>query len=173
MRELRIEKVTFNVGAGKDQNLLEKGVMLIKHITGFSPVKTITSKRIPGWGIRPGLPIGCKLTIRNQSNKELIKRCLSAKDQILSKNNFDDYGNISFGIAEYIDMGDTKYNPDIGIMGLQISITLERPGFRIKKRKIMKRKIPLAHRIGKEEAIEFMKKEFQIQIQEEIEVDEE
>lgn len=168
MRSIRIEKITLNVGTGKDQNVLEKGMQLIKHLTGSDPVKTMTSKRIPGWGIRPGLPVGCKLTIRNGQKSDLIKRFLGAKDNTLSLNNFDDRGNISFGVHEYIDMADTEYNPDIGIMGLQISITLERPGYRIKKRKIQKTKPSIKHIVSKEDAVNFMKENFKIQIQEEI-----
>jgi large subunit ribosomal protein L5 len=168
MRLIRIEKITLNVGSGKDQNVLEKGMQLIKHLTGLAPVKTITSKRIPGWGIRPGLPVGCKLTIRNGQKSDLIKRFLGAKDNVLTLNNFDDRGNISFGVHEYIDMADTEYNPDIGIMGLQISITLERPGYRVKKRKIQRSKPSRHHVVRREEAINFLKENFNIQIQEEI-----
>ena len=50
MREIRIEKVTLNVGAGKDQDKLKKAQKLLKHITGIEPIKTITQKRIAGWG---------------------------------------------------------------------------------------------------------------------------
>ena len=53
MKEIRIEKLTLNIGAGKDVELLKKGVKLIKHITGIEPVKTITQKRIPAlWWFR-------------------------------------------------------------------------------------------------------------------------
>ena len=72
MQVPRIEKITLNVGAGKDQARLEKGVALLKMITGIDPVKTVTAKRIPGWGLRPGLPIGCKLTLRKQKTGEIL-----------------------------------------------------------------------------------------------------
>jgi large subunit ribosomal protein L5 len=166
MKDIRIEKLTLNIGAGKEQAILEKGVILLKNITGISPVKTITQKRIANWGLRPGLPIGCKLTFRKDQARELIKRLLVAKSSLLSKNNFDDNGNVSFGIHEYIDIPDVKYDPKIGIMGLQASLTLQRPGFRIKRRKIMKRKIPRHHTISQEEAIKFMKDNFAIKIEE-------
>ena len=65
-RDIKISKVTLNIGAGKDQTKLDKGIKLFKSITNVSPVKTITSKRIPGWGLRPGLPIGCKVTLRKK-----------------------------------------------------------------------------------------------------------
>jgi len=167
MRKIRVEKLTLNIGAGKEQAVLEKGIVLLKNITGLAPVKTITQKRIATWGLRPGLPIGCKITFRKEKARELAKRLLLAKSNSLSKNNFDDYGNVSFGIHEYIDIPDVKYDPKIGIMGLQASLTLQRPGFRIKRRKIMKRSIPKKHGIAREEAIQFMKDNFEIKIKEE------
>ena len=94
MQQLRIEKVTLNIGAGKDQAKLDKGMVLIKAITGIEPVKTVTNKRIPGWGLRPGLPIGCKLTLRKSSAIELLKRLLEAKEKILKDTQFDEQGNL-------------------------------------------------------------------------------
>jgi large subunit ribosomal protein L5 len=173
MRTIRIEKLTLNIGAGKEQSVLEKGMILLKNITGIDPVKTITQKRIAGWGLRPGLPIGCKLTIRGDQANVLIKRLLSAKNNTLSPLNFDEEGNISFGIKEYIDIAEAKYDPRLGIMGLQASITLERPGFRIKKRKILKRSLPRSHRISRQESIDFMQKNFAIKIFDEREKKEE
>jgi large subunit ribosomal protein L5 len=85
----------------------------------------------------------------------------------LSQNNFDNNGNVSFGIHEYIDIPGVKYDPKIGIMGLQASLTLQRPGFRIKRRKIMKRKIPRKHMISQGEAIKFLKDNFAIKLKEE------
>ncbi|MBN1792339.1 50S ribosomal protein L5 [Candidatus Woesearchaeota archaeon] len=164
MKQIRVEKLTLNIGAGKEQSVLEKGVHLLKQITGINPVKTITQKRIPGWGLRPGLPIGCKITLRREDAKKLAKRLLVAKNNKLLIENFDEEGNISFGIKEYIDIPDTKYDPKIGIMGLQASITLTRPGFRIKRRKILKRTIPRKHRISREEAMSFMKDTFGVKV---------
>src|SRR3989338_11319190 len=98
MKEIRIEKLTLNIGAGKDQTLLEKGFKLLKSITGMSPIKTVTNKRIPTWGLRPGLPIGCKVTLRGKKAAELLKRLFEAKANKLKEIQFDDYGNIAFGI---------------------------------------------------------------------------
>ena len=164
MKEIRIEKVTLNVGAGKDQNKLEKGMLLLKNVTGINPVKTFTNKRIPSWGLRPGLPIGCKLTLRKKKAEEILSKLLDAKDNRLGLHQFDKEGNIAFGIHEYIDIPGIRYDPKIGIMGFEVCITLERQGFRIKKRRIMKRKIPLKHKIKKEEVIEFMKKKFNVEV---------
>jgi len=161
-RDIKISKVTLNIGAGKDQTKLDKGIKLFKSITNVSPVKTITSKRIPGWGLRPGLPIGCKVTLRKKNAIELLKRLLQAKDTKLKESQFDNNGNIAFGIEEHIDIPGVKYDPEIGIIGLEVCITLERNGFRIKRRRIAKKKIPKKHMITKQDAIDFMKKEFNI-----------
>ncbi len=163
MREIRIEKVTLNIGAGKSPERLEKGVRLLKNITGIAPVKTFTNKRIPTWGLRPGLPIGCKLTLRKGKAGELLQKLIAAKDSKLNPRQFDEEGNVAFGIHEYIDIPGINYDPEVGIMGLEVCITLERPGFRIKRRKIAKRRLG-HHRITKNEAIDFMKNKFNVRI---------
>jgi len=167
MKKIRIDKVTLNLGAGKDEDRLKKGKKLLKQITGVEPVNTFTKKRIPGWGLRPGLAIGCKITLRHKKAIEILKNLLEAKDNVLSLDNFDNQGNLSFGIAEYIDIPGMKYDPEIKIMGLEVAITLERPGFRIKRRRIKKKGISKKHMIAKEESVTFMKKEFGIKIKEE------
>ncbi|MBW3003304.1 50S ribosomal protein L5 [Candidatus Woesearchaeota archaeon] len=167
MKSIRIEKITLNIGAGKDVKKLEKGMKLLKNITGIEPIKTYTSKRIPGWGLRPGLPIGCKLTLRGTDAEEVLKRLLEAKTFLLNESQFDDSGNIAFGVPEYIDIKDAKYDPEIGIMGLEVCVTLERPGFRVKRRKNLKSRVGKNHCIAKEEAIKFMKDKFGIRTEEE------
>lgn len=169
MKHIRIEKATVNFGAGVDQKKLAKGVKLLKMIAGKEPIKTYAKKRIPTWGTRLGLPIGAKLTLRGDDAQKLITRLVTAKDNVLSFKNFDQSGNVSFGIHEYVDVPGAKYDPELGIMGFEVSITLSRPGFRVKNRKIMKRKIPSRHRIHQEDAISFFKDSFDVKIMEEIE----
>ena len=46
-REIRIEKVTLNIGAGKSTDKLEKGLKLFELLTSAKPVKTFTTlKRV-------------------------------------------------------------------------------------------------------------------------------
>lgn len=165
MRTIRIEKVTLNIGAGKDQTKLEKGLLLLKSITDATPIKTVTNKRIQEWGLRPGLPIGCKLTLRKGGAIKILARLLEAVDNQLREKQFDDNGNIAFGIHEYINIPGAKYDPKIGILGLEVCVTLERPGYRIKRRRLLSRKIPTRHRISKQEAIEFMTKSFNTRVE--------
>lgn len=164
MKIPRIEKVTLNIGAGKDQTKLEKGMTLIKTITGIEPAKTITKKRIPAWGLRPGLPVGCMLTLRKENAVKVLKRLLTAKNNSLALSNFDKLGNVSFGIHEYIDIPGVAYDPKIGVLGLQVCISLEKPGFRIKRRRNKRKKLPKKHFVSKDEAIDFMKKNFGVEV---------
>ena len=161
----RIEKITLNIGAGKDQTKLEKGISVIQSITGLQPIKTITQKRIPSWGLRPGLPIGCKLTLRKKQAHDILQRLLTAREHKLKQTQFDSYGNLSFGISEHIDIPGVTYNPAVGIQGLQVCVTLEKPGYRVMRRKIKQQKIPQKHRVTKQEAIHFLQKEFGVQVE--------
>lgn len=157
LRKIRIAKVTLNIGAGKDEDLMKRGLKLLQKLSApLVPVKTFTKKRIPGWGLRPGLAIGCKVTVRKDAEK-LLKRLVVAKDNILSEKNFDKNGNFSFGLSEYIDIAGLEYDPELKMMGLEIAVTLERPGYRIKKRMIKSGIVGKNQQLTKEEAISFVK----------------
>ncbi|MBS3135341.1 50S ribosomal protein L5 [Candidatus Woesearchaeota archaeon] len=164
MKELRIEKITLNIGAGKDQTRLEKAQMLLKNITGIVPVRTFAKKRIPNWGLRPGLPIGCKITLRKDKASALLQKLLEAKEKSFKADQFDSSGNMAFGIQEYIEIPTVSYDPKIGIMGLQVCVTLERPGFRVKRRSYKRADISAKHLITKDAAIEFMRNKFGIKV---------
>jgi len=166
MKEIKIEKLTLNIGAGRDEKVLKKAVKLLKNITGIDPVQTITKKRLAAWGLRPGLPIGAKITLRGEEIYELASRLLLAKENKIKKSWFDNHGNISFGIHEYVDIPGVKYDTEIGILGLQVSLTLSRPGFRVKKRKLNKDSIGASHLITRQEAIDFISNRFEVALEE-------
>ncbi|MDP3765089.1 MAG: 50S ribosomal protein L5 [Nanoarchaeota archaeon] len=165
MKNIRVEKITLNIGAGKDQTRLEKGLILLSTVANATPIKTITNKRIQEWGLRPGLPIGCKLTLRKEKAIKMLPRLLDAVENKLREKQFDNNGNVAFGIHEYIEIPGVKYDPKIGIMGFEVCITLERPGYRVKRRRLLARKIPSRHRISKQEAIDFMTKNFNTKVE--------
>jgi len=164
MRTIKVEKVTLNIGTGEPGDKLEKARKLLNAISGMKAVPTVTQKRIPTWKVRPGLAIGCKVTIRGEKAKELLKRLLQGMDNVLDESKFDNQGNVSFGIKEYLDVPGLKYDADVGVIGFDVAVTLQRSGFRIRRRILKKRRIPKKHKISREEAIEFMKKEFNIKV---------
>lgn len=164
MREISIEKVTLNMGVGEPGNKLEKGQKLLSSITGTKTVQTTAKKRIPTWNLRPGLAIGCKVTVRGKKAEELFKRLVTSKEGRLKKTGFDEKGNLSFGIEEYINIPGVEYDPAMGIIGLQASVTFQRPGFRIRRRRLNQRTIPKSHTISKDDAIDYVSKTFEVKV---------
>ena len=163
MREIKLEKITLNIGAGANQDDVDKAYKLLSNLSGAKPVKTHAKKRIATWKIRPGLPIGAKVTLRGKKALEMLKRLLKAVNNELKANKFTENG-FSFGIREYIDIPDAKYDPEIGIIGFDTIVTLERPGFRIKKRRLRKSKVPETHKIHKEDSMNFAQKVLGVKI---------
>lgn len=164
MRALHISKLTLNFGAGKNPQLLERGMLLLEKVAGKPPVQTVTQKRIPNWNLRPGLPIGGKITLRGKQAQELLATVLTAKHDGLSARNFDNNGNVAFGVPEYIEISGMKYDPDIGMLGFEVAVTIERPGYRIKKRRLFPKKIPASHQVTKEDSIAFMTENYGITV---------
>jgi len=167
MRKPRIEKVVVNIGVGESGEKLVKAEKLLQDLTESKAVRTASKHKIPSWNLKKGDPIGCKVTLRGAKAEDFLKKGLQAKENKLRDSCFDNYGNISFGITEYIDLPGTKYDPDIGVFGMSINVRLERPGYRISRRRLKKVKIPAKNLISKEESIEFMHEKFGIEIGEE------
>lgn len=155
MREIRIEKVTLNIGCGADKEKLEKAKKLLEKITEQKPVITRTHKRTT-FGMARRRPIGVKMTLRKEKAKKILSDVFKAVDNKIKSNQIN-AGNFSIGIREYIDLPNTNYDPDIGILGMDVSVTLERPGYRVKRRKRKKAKIGKKHIITKEETINWIK----------------
>lgn len=164
MKEIKLDKITLNFGAGSSNDVLEKGLKLLQSLSGGTPIKTITKKRIPTWGVRPGLAVGCKVTIRGKKADELLSRLLKAVNNQLPERKFDTHGNLSFGIKEYLDIPGAKYDASIGIIGLEVAVTLKRAGFRVKNRRLKKASIPSRHLISKNESIGFIKNKFNVEV---------
>ena len=163
MKKIKIEKLTLNIGVGEPGNKLEKALSLLEKISGKKSVKTKSFKRIPKFNVRPGIELGVKVTLR-KDYEELLKRLLVAKDLELKKSSFDTHGNISFGIDEYVHVPGLKYDPKMPMFGFNVSITLSRPGYSVKKRRLKSARLPRRHFINQEEAIEFMIKEYGVNI---------
>ena len=163
MKEIKLEKVTLNIGTGEPGAKLDNAVLLLKNLSNRKPTQTLAKKRIPTWKIRPGLPIGCKVTLRKAEAEVMLKRLFEARNKILDNSNFTE-GGFSFGIKEHIEIPKAEYDAKIGMIGLDVAVTLRRDGYRIKYRKIKKKRIPKKHLISKEEAIDFAKNKFGVEI---------
>lgn len=167
MNEVIIAKATINIGVGESGERLARAMTLLENMTEQTPVKTFSKVTNPEFGIRKRQPIACKVTLRGDKAEKAIKMVLEGINNKLRPSQFDAQGNVSFGIKEHIDIPGMRYDPDIGIFGMNLSITFEKPGYRIKRRKIQKRNVPQRHRITPEETMKFMEDNFNVKISEE------
>lgn len=162
MRKINMASVVLHCSTA-DQAALTRAEKLLAFITKAKPVRTLAKKRIPAWKIRPGLALGCKVTLRGKRAVELLKRLFAGISQ-LNKEQFNQ-GFLSFGIKEYIQVPSIPFQREIGIIGFDVVATLKRPGYRIVKRRLARAKIKTSHKISKDETIEFFKKNFDINIE--------
>ena len=164
MKKIFLNKVVLNMGVGKSGEPIEIGKMALKQITGKKPNARNAKKSQRDWGVRKGEPIGIAVTVRGNDAMELLKKLLVAKDNQINERAIDNEGNLSFGLKEHIDIPGIKYDPKVGILGLEVAISLTRPGFNIKLRSKHKTKIGKNHRITKNDAIKFLTEEFKVKI---------
>ncbi|MFP3169921.1 50S ribosomal protein L5 [Sulfolobus sp. SCGC AB-777_G06] len=164
MRRIILDKVTVNIGLGESGERLQKAYQLLQDLTGAKPVYTKARKSIREFGVRKGAPIGVKVTLRGEKAVEFLKKALAAVNYRIKASSFDDYGNVGFGITEHVLIPGTRYDPEVGIFGMDVVITLIRPGYRVMRRRRKYTRIPKRHRVTKEEAKEFLKQNFNVTI---------
>ena len=160
MKKIFLNKVVLNMGIGKSGEAIETGKAALRQIIDRKPNARNAKKSQRDWGVRKGEPIGIITTVRDEDANTLLKKLLDAKGNQIAERSFDNEGNFSFGISEHIDIPGVKYDPNIGILGLGVSVSLVRPGFNIRVRSKHKARIGKTHKITQQEAIKFMKEEF-------------
>jgi len=164
MLKPRIAKVVVNIGVGESGERLRRAERILKELTGQQPSIRRAKRTVKEFGIRKGEPIAVMVTLRKERALEFLNKALEAVGGRIKSTSFDDYGNVSFGIAEHIMLPGIKYDPNIGVFGMDVSVALERPGYRVMRRKIKKSKIPRRHRVSKREAIAFFMKELNVRV---------
>ncbi len=164
MKKISVAKVVLNMGVGKSGEPLEKAKLALQQIAGQQPCPRFARATQRDWGVHKGEPIGVAVTVRKEAAIQLIKRLFAAKGNQIKGSSFDNFGNVSFGIREHIDIPGVKYDPIIGIVGLDVSVSLARPGFSIRFRSKHKASVGRHHRIAAQEAKEFLTSKFGIQV---------
>lgn len=163
MKNIAISKVVINIGVGRSGEPVEKAKRALNVLTGQRPKVCGAKNTVRDFGIHKGEPIGAMVTLRRDKAVEFIKRVIAAKGNIIKASSFDDFGNLSIGIHEHIDIPGTRYDPEIGIFGMDVCMALSRPGYRISRRR-NKSSIGKNHRIKREDAIGFLKQSFGVEI---------
>jgi large subunit ribosomal protein L5 len=164
MLQPRIDKVTINIAVGKSGEPLDKATRILKQLTGQEPCKKIARKTVRDFGIRKGEPIACMVTLRKEKAITFLRKTLQAVDNKVSRASFDKYGNFSFGIKSHIEIPGTKYIPELGIIGMDISVFITRPGKRVKVRRRRTSNIGKKHMLTAEITVPFVKEALGVEI---------
>lgn len=162
MKEISLEKVVVHICTGESGAKLDNAKKILTLLTNKKPVETKSKTKLPKWGLRPGLAIGAKVTLRNEEAEEFLKRALASKGFKLNKRCIDKTGNFAFGVPEYIDIKGMKYDPKMGVFGFDVISSLKRKGFRVKYRAEKRKSLSEPLKITKGEAEEFLKTKFGI-----------
>jgi len=164
MLKPRIEKVVVNLNVGKSGEPLEKASKVLKELTDQMPVKKKAKKTVRDFGIRQGEPIACVVTLRKQKAIDFLKKVLPVIENKISRSSFDKQGNFAFGLKEHIEIAGVKYDPDVGIFGMDVCVTMSRPGYRVKNRRKGKAPLGSKHVLTPDEAVVFVKQTLGVEI---------
>ena len=165
MRKIKVGKVVLNIGLGKSGEAIERGKKVLEQVTGQTPAQTRAKRSVRDFGTHTGEPIGVVVTVRGNETSALIEKLLTAREKKLNESCFDPRGSVSFGIKEHIEIPGIRYDPAIGILGMNVSILLERPGFSVARRGRRTSRVGKAHLVSRDEAIQYFKENFGVTVQ--------
>jgi large subunit ribosomal protein L5 len=164
MLKPRIEKVVVNLNVGKSGEPLEKASKVLKELTDQAPVKKKAKKTIRDFGVRQGEPIACVVTLRKEKAVDFLKKVLPVVENKIVRSCFDKQGNFAFGIKEHIEIAGVKYDPDVGIFGMDVCVSMGRPGYRVKTRRKGKTQLGSKHVLTPEESVVFVKETLGVEV---------
>ncbi|KAE9620880.1 putative ribosomal protein L5 [Lupinus albus] len=133
--------------------------MLINTVLCFSCLLT-ARYTVRSFGIRRNEKIACYVTVRGDKAMQLLESGLKVKEYELLRRNFSDTGCFGFGIQEHIDLG-IKYDPSTGIYGMDFYVVLERPGYRVGRRRRCKARVGIQHRVTKDDAMKWFQVKYE------------
>ncbi|WP_299237351.1 50S ribosomal protein L5 [Natronomonas sp.] len=164
MRRPTVEKVVVHMGVGQGGEPLAQAEEILGEVAGQQPVRTTAKRTIQDFEVREGDPIGAKVTLRGDEAVSFLETALPLAD--IDETQFDDTGNFSFGIEEHTDFPSQEYDPEIGIYGLDVTVNLVRPGYRVHKRDKRTQQIPANHRLTAEDAVTFLEANYDVEVSE-------
>lgn len=165
MKKIFIEKLVVNCCVGESGDRLTRAAKVLEELAGQKTVFSAARLTVRTFGIRRNEKIACHVTVRGKKAEEILQTALRVKEFELKARNFSATGNFGFGIDEHIDLG-LKYDPTVGIYGMDIYVVLGRPGFRVARRKRKNSRVGVQHKITRDDAIKWFKTKFGGQVRE-------
>lgn len=163
-RAVRVLKAVVNAGVGESGEARTKAERVLRMVTGQKPVATRSHSTNRDFGIRKGQEIGAKVTLRGEAAAEFLARAFDARGKQLDIDSIDRNGNFSFGIADYTDFSGMKYDPAIGIRGMDVAVEVGRAGFRLRDRRVRSGPIPRSLRATREETRALLSSRFGVTV---------
>ena len=127
----KLDKIVVSMGVGaatQNKAILDNAVKDMEQITGRKPIVTRAKKSISNFKLRKGMPIGCKVTLRDEIMYEFFDRLVSIvipriRDfHGIPTDSFDGQGNFSIGLKEQTVFPEIEYDKIDTIRGLNINI---------------------------------------------------
>ncbi len=166
MLGVRLDKVVVNIGIGNTEDKLDSARALLKKLTGMEATHTTARRRLPEFGIRQGQKIGVMVTLRGKRADDFLRKALEAVSGTLKKSSIVD-NSLNFGIREYIEFSGVRYDPKIGMLGLNVNAAFSRRGARVALRKRSRSKPGVAHStIGREELLQHLSGAYGVKVAE-------
>jgi large subunit ribosomal protein L5 len=164
MQNIFLDKLVVNIGLGQTEEKLDAAKALLKKLTGKEAAYTRAKKRYPEFGIRKGQTIGTVVTLRGPSAATFFKSAVEANNNTLAESSIAN-NSVNFGIKEYIYFSGVKYDPKIGMLGLNVNASFARKGARVEIRKRKRTKAGKNHKaITREDLKAFVEKEFGVKV---------
>merc|ERR1712224_942629 len=146
----KIAKLVVNCCVGESGDRVTRAAKVLTELSDQEPVFSKARLTVRTFSIRRNEKITCHVTIRGEKAEEILQKGLAVKELELKERNFSTSGNFGFGIDEHIDLG-LKYDPSIGIYGMDFYVVLTRPGFRVSKKKRKQARVGIHHLVNKED----------------------
>merc|ERR1712110_367145 len=159
MQELVLLKLCLNCCVGESGDRLTRAAKVLESLTGQQPVYSKARYTVRSFSIRRNEKIAVHCTVRGPKVEEILERGLKVREYELRRDNFSSNGNFGFGIQEHIDLG-IKYDPSIGIYGMDFYVVLGRAGMNVTHRRKRTAHVGTSHRLVKEDAMKWFQTKY-------------